>query len=64
MINLLTEEQLAKQLSVSIASLRRWQLLNRVPSRLIEDETRPTWKKRFLIVGRTKTDAGEGRTTR
>jgi len=31
MLNLLTEEQLAKQLSVSIASLRRWRLLNRGP---------------------------------
>jgi hypothetical protein len=31
MPNLLTEEQLAKQLSVSVASLRRWRLLNRGP---------------------------------
>ncbi len=31
MPNLLTEEQVAKQLSVSVASLRRWRLLNRGP---------------------------------
>jgi hypothetical protein len=31
MINLQTEEQVAKQLSVSVASLRRWRLVNRGP---------------------------------
>jgi hypothetical protein len=31
MFNLITEEQLAKQLSVSIASIRRWRLGNRGP---------------------------------
>jgi hypothetical protein len=31
MINLQTEEQVAKQLNVSVASLRRWRLVNRGP---------------------------------
>jgi excisionase family DNA binding protein len=31
MLNLLTEEQVAKQLSVSVPTLRRWRLLNRGP---------------------------------
>jgi predicted DNA-binding transcriptional regulator AlpA len=31
MISLQTEEQVAKQLSVSVASLRRWRLVNRGP---------------------------------
>jgi predicted DNA-binding transcriptional regulator AlpA len=30
-INLQTEEQVAKQLSISVASLRRWRLVNRGP---------------------------------
>jgi hypothetical protein len=31
MINLQNEEQVAKQLNVSVASLRRWRLVNRGP---------------------------------
>jgi excisionase family DNA binding protein len=31
MLNLLTEEQVSKQLSVSVPTLRRWRLLNRGP---------------------------------
>jgi excisionase family DNA binding protein len=31
MVNLLTEEQVSKQLSVSVPTLRRWRVLNRGP---------------------------------